>query len=49
MGVGTDEDRVDVAREDAGGVFRRLAGADHEFGAGREEGVAAELGHADFE
>ena len=47
--VRAHEDGVDVPREDASGVLGRLARTDHELTAAREEGVTAELRHADLE
>ena len=47
--VRAHHDRIDVAGEHARGVLGRLARADHEVAAVRDERVAAELRHPDFE
>src|SRR5262249_23774402 len=44
-----DHDRIGVAREPAGSISQRLAGAELHFLRGQENGVAAELAHGDFE
>ena len=46
---GADHDRVEVAREDDGGVLDRLAAAELEVACREVEAVAAELGDADLE
>ena len=47
--VRADDDRVDVAREHARGVLRRLARADRKLGALREERRRPQLRERDFE
>ena len=49
MIVGADHDRVDVAREHPRGVFGRLARADRELGALREERRRPQLRQRDLE
>jgi hypothetical protein len=46
---GADHDRIDVARQDLGGVADGLGAAELHFGAGQEQRLAAELAHADIE
>ncbi len=49
VGMSADHDRVDEAREHAGSVLGRLAGADHEVRSAGEERVPAQLRHRDLE
>ena len=46
---GADHDAVQIAAQDAGGVFNGLTAADLQILGGEEEGAAAQLIHAGFE